>query len=87
MHDDFTMQSLEELQKFSMALLGKIEAMQVLQDAIVGVLVKSIPPMADPLQHNLTMLAAVVENTLDPMALESFRTAVKGFQRGIASLR
>lgn len=85
--DDFTMQALQELQKMSMAILGKLEAVQVGQDAIVGVLLKSIPPMADPLQSNHAMLAAVVEKGLDPLSLESFRVAVKEFQQGIEVLR
>jgi ribosomal protein S12 methylthiotransferase accessory factor YcaO len=40
------------------ALLGKIEVVQVTQDALLGPLVRTFPPMLEPIQNNMRMLAA-----------------------------
>ena len=50
--------SVKALHELCSALLGKIEAVQVTQDALLGALVRSLPPLLEPVQNNMRMLAA-----------------------------
>ena len=75
--------SVKALHELCSALLGKIEAVQVTQDALLGALVRSLPPLLEPVQNNMRMLAAARAQYIEPAALESFRNNIATIQKGL----
>ena len=78
--------SVRALHELCSALLGKIEAVQVTQDALMGTLVRTFPPMLEPLQNNMLMLAAARAQHIEPAALESFRNNIATIQKGLIAM-
>jgi len=78
--------SVTALHELCSALLGKLEAVQVTQDALLGTLVRTLPPMLEPIQNNLRMLAASRAQHVQPAALESFRNNIATIQKGLIAM-
>lgn len=87
MEDDEVLASVQALYALSSVILGKLEATQVAQDALVGTLVKTFPPMHPVLENNLRVLAAAREDAIQPAALESFRNHVADIHKRLAALK
>ncbi|HVZ43175.1 MAG TPA: hypothetical protein VHA82_05140 [Ramlibacter sp.] len=86
MNQDEVFASMKALHDLCNALLGKLEAVQVTQDAVVGALVRSLPPMLEPIQNNVRMLAAARAQHVEPGALESFRNNIATIQKGLLAM-
>ena len=86
MDDQEVLASFKALQELSSALLGKLEAVQVTQDALIGALVRSLPPMLEPIQNNVRMLAAARAQYIQPASLESFRNNIATIQKGLLAM-
>ena len=78
--------SVTALHELCSALLGKLEAVQVTQDAVMGALVRSLTPMLEPIQNNRKMLAASRAQYIQPAALESFRNNIATIQKGLIAM-
>jgi hypothetical protein len=86
MDESEVLASVKALHELCSALLGKLEAVQVTQDALLGTLVRTLPPMLDPIQNNLRMLAASRAQHIQPAALESFRNNIATIQKGLVAM-
>jgi len=84
MEEQEVLAGVRALHELCSALLGKIEAVQVTQDALLGTLVRTFPPMLEPLQNNVRMLAAARAQHVQAAALESFRNNIATIQKGLA---
>jgi hypothetical protein len=87
MNEQEVLASMRALQELCSALLGKIEAVQVTQDALLGTLVRTFPPMLEPIQNNVRMLAAARAQHIEPAALESFRNNIATIQKGLLAMK
>jgi hypothetical protein len=87
MNEDEVLASVRALHELCSALLGKIEAVQVTQDALVGTLVRTFPPMLEPIQNNVRMLAAARAQHIESAALESFRNNIATIQKGLVAMK
>jgi hypothetical protein len=88
--DEMTEQDLElveALHTMCCALVGKLDAIQTTQDSIVGALVRTFPPMLEPIERNLRGLAAAMEGSVQPESLAAFRNQIAAIQQGLATLR
>jgi hypothetical protein len=86
MEEHEVLASMQALHELCSALLGKLEAAQVTQDALLGTLIRTFPPMLEPLQNNLRMLASARAQHVQPAALESFRNNVATIQKGLVAM-
>lgn len=86
MDEQEVLASVKALHELCSALLGKIEAVQVTQDAMLGALVRTFPPMLQPIQNNVRMLAAARAASIQPAALESFRNNIATIQKGLIAM-
>ena len=87
MNEEEVLASMRALHDLCSAMLGKIEAIQVTQDALLGTLVRTFPPMLEPVQNNLRMLAAARAEHIQPAALESFRNNIATIQKGLVAMK
>jgi hypothetical protein len=87
MNEDEVLASMRALHVLCSALLGKLEAVQVTQDALMGTLVRTFPPMLEPLQNNMRMLAAARAQHVEAAALESFRNNIATIQKGLLAMK
>jgi len=87
MDEEEVLASVRALHELCSALLGKIEAVQVTQDALMGTLVRTFPPMLEPMQNNMRMLAAARAQHIEPAALESFRNNIATIQKGLIAMK
>lgn len=87
MNEEEVLASMRALHELCSALLGKIEAVQVTQDALLGTLVRTFPPMLEPLQNNVRMLAAARAQHIQPAALDSFRNNIATIQKGLVAMQ
>ena len=86
MDENDVMASMKALHELCSALLGKLEAVQVTQDALMGAVVRTLPPMLEPIQNNMRMLAAARAQYIEPAALESFRNNIAMIQKGLIAM-
>lgn len=86
MDEEEVLAGVRALHELCSALLGKLEAVQVTQDALLGTLVRTFPPMLEPVQNNLRMLAAARAQQIQPAALESFRNNIATIQKGLIAM-
>jgi hypothetical protein len=87
MDEEEVLASVRALHELCSALLGKIEAVQVTQDAVLGALVRTFPPMLEPIQNNMRMLAAARAQHIQPASLDSFRNNVATIQKGLLAMK
>ena len=87
MDEEEVLASVRALHELCSALLGKIEAVQVTQDALMGTLVRTFPPMLEPMQNNMRMLAAARAQHIESAALESFRNNIATIQKGLVAMK
>jgi hypothetical protein len=87
MDEEEVLTSVRALHELCSALLGKIEAVQVTQDALMGTLVRTFPPMLEPIQNNMRMLAAARAQHIEPAALASFRNNIATIQKGLVAMK
>jgi hypothetical protein len=57
------------------------------RDALMGTLLRTYPPMLEPIQNILRMLAAAPAQHIEPTALESFRNNIATIQKGLVAWR
>lgn len=86
MDEQEVLAGVRALHELCSALLGKIEAVQVAQDALLGTLVRTFPPMLEPIQNNVRMLAAARVQHIQPAALDSFRNNIATIQKGLVAM-
>lgn len=87
MQEEEVLASMRALHELCSALLGKLEAVQVTQDALLGTLVRTFPPMLEPIQNNVRMLAAARAQYIEPAALDSFRNNIATIQKGLLAMK
>ena len=86
MNDEEVLGSVQALYQLCGVILGKLEAVQVAQDAMAGTLVKTFPPMLEVMQSNLAVLSKAREADVQPLSLESFRNNIATIQKRLAAL-
>ncbi|MBO9650266.1 MAG: hypothetical protein J7605_17300 [Variovorax sp.] len=81
------LEAMDELLKYSNALNAKLSALEVLTDALIGTIGKSLPPLLGPLQENLRQLAEVKEEELPKAIRQGFRAHVEDAGRRIDAMK
>lgn len=87
MDDGEVLVTVQALFQLCGSILGKVEAIQVTQDALISTLVKASPAMLDPLQANLRSLAAARDGDVQETALNSFRNHIASVQQSLSKLK
>ncbi|MBE7940193.1 MULTISPECIES: hypothetical protein [Ramlibacter] len=87
MEDDEVLATVQALFKLCGSILGKVEALQVTQDALIATAVEASPPLLDPLQGQLRSLAAARDGAVQDIALDAFRNQVANVQAKLSALR
>lgn len=86
MEPNETLEAVHALYQLCSVILGKVEAVQTQQDAIAGLLVRSFPPMLEPLKENLQVLSKAREPDVQPASLDSFRNNIMAIQQRLDAL-
>lgn len=87
MEDDEVLATVQALFKLCGSILGKVEALQVTQDALIVTVLEASPALLDPLQGKLRALAAARDAAVQDIALDAFRNQIASVQANLSSLR
>ena len=81
------LEAVQELFEYSNALFARLSALEVLTDALIGTIGKSLPPLLPVLQENLRMLARAKEADLQPALRQGFHAHVEEAGRKIEAVK
>jgi hypothetical protein len=79
--------AVKALLEYSNALHARLTSLEVLTDAMVRTIGKSLPPLLPVLQINLFALADVRERDLEPALRQSFRAHIAHIDRKIEAAK
>ncbi|MEJ8855628.1 hypothetical protein WKW79_13665 [Variovorax robiniae] len=82
--EDEVVQSLFD---YSNAIAARLSALEVLTDALIGTIGKSLPPLLPVLQENLQMLAMAREGDMHEGVLNGFRAHIEEADRKIEAVK